>query len=71
MSGATNFKDTFPKLLLLNAAERGGRAAIREKDLGATKSLNIDADDAITALEKKEIDAAFIMTESASNDDIR
>lgn len=34
MSGATNFKDTFPKLLLLNAAERGGRAAIREKDLG-------------------------------------
>jgi long-chain acyl-CoA synthetase len=35
VSGATtNFKDTFPKLLLLNAAERGGRPAIREKDLG-------------------------------------
>lgn len=48
-----------------------GANGIREKDLGATKLLNIDADDAITALEKKEIDAAFIMTESASNDDIR
>lgn len=31
---ATNFTDTFPKLLLLNAAERGERPAIREKDLG-------------------------------------
>ena len=30
----TNFKDTFPKLLILNAAERGDRPAIREKDLG-------------------------------------
>jgi long-chain acyl-CoA synthetase len=29
-----NFKDTFPKLLIMNAAERGERPAIREKDLG-------------------------------------
>jgi long-chain acyl-CoA synthetase len=33
-NGVSNFKDTFPKLLILNAAERGERPAIREKDLG-------------------------------------
>lgn len=31
---ATNYTDTFPKLLLMNAAERGERPAIREKDFG-------------------------------------
>jgi len=30
----TSYSDTFPKLLLLNAAQRGHRPAIREKDLG-------------------------------------
>jgi len=44
---------------------------IKEKEPGTTKLLNMDADDAIAALEKKQIDAAFIMTESASNDDVR
>ncbi|WP_413288204.1 TAXI family TRAP transporter solute-binding subunit [Bdellovibrio sp. HCB337] len=48
-----------------------GANGIKEKDPGTTKLLNMDADDAIAALEKKEIDAAFIMTESASNDDVR
>ena len=31
---ATTYTDTFPKLLLLNAAQRGERPAMREKDLG-------------------------------------
>jgi len=31
---ATTFTNTFPKLLILNAAKRGERPAIREKDLG-------------------------------------
>ncbi|HXY90264.1 MAG TPA: AMP-binding protein, partial [Xanthobacteraceae bacterium] len=31
---ATTFTDTFPKLLLMNAAQRGERPAMREKDLG-------------------------------------
>jgi long-chain acyl-CoA synthetase len=31
---ATTYTDTFPKLLLLNAAQRGDRPAVREKDLG-------------------------------------
>jgi len=31
---ATTYTDTFPKLLVLNAAQRGERPAIREKDLG-------------------------------------
>lgn len=44
---------------------------IKEKDPGTTKLLNMDADVAIEALEKKQIDAAFVMTESASNEDIR
>ncbi len=30
----TTYTDTFPKLLLLNAAQRGERPAVREKDLG-------------------------------------
>ena len=33
-SEATTYTDTFPKLLLLNAAQRGERPAVREKDLG-------------------------------------
>ncbi len=44
---------------------------IKEKEPGTTKLLSLDADDAIAALDKKQIDAAFIMTESASNDDVR
>lgn len=44
---------------------------IKEKDLGTTQLLDMDADDAAAALEKREIDAAFIMSENASNSDIR
>ncbi len=44
---------------------------IKESDLGKTKLLNIDTEDAIKSLEKKEIDAAFVMSENASYGDIR
>lgn len=44
---------------------------IKEKEPGTTKLLNLDADDAAAALEKKEIDGAFIMTENASTEDLR
>lgn len=44
---------------------------IKEESLGKTKLLNMDADAAAIALEKKEIDAAFIMSENASYGDIR
>ena len=33
-AAANGFADTFPKLLLQNAASRGGRPAMRQKDLG-------------------------------------
>jgi long-chain acyl-CoA synthetase len=33
--------DTFPRLLLEHAAVRGGRIAIREKDLGIWQSLDL------------------------------
>ncbi len=35
---AINYTDTFPKLLLMNAAQRADRPAIREKDLGIWQS---------------------------------
>jgi hypothetical protein len=38
------------------------------KEGGTTKLLDMDADDAAEALEAHKIDAAFIMSESASND---
>ena len=44
---------------------------IKEKELGKTELLNMDADDATEALESKKIDAAFIMSENASNGDMR
>lgn len=44
---------------------------IKEKELGTTKLLDMDADDAATALDNRTIDAAFIMSENASYGDIR
>ncbi|MGE0358148.1 MAG: AMP-binding protein [Burkholderiales bacterium] len=38
MASAPAVADTFPKLLLAHAGERGGRPAIREKDLGIWQS---------------------------------
>jgi ABC-type amino acid transport substrate-binding protein len=38
------------------------------KEDGSTHLLNLDADDAAVAIEKGQIDAAFIMSESASGD---
>ena len=37
-TAAVSAEDTFPKLLLRNARERGGQAAMREKDLGIWQS---------------------------------
>ncbi len=44
---------------------------IKEKELGKTVLLDMDADTAAEALNKREIDAAFIMSENASYGDIR
>ena len=39
-SASAGQADTFPKLLLRNARERGGRVAFRHKDLGIWQSWN-------------------------------
>jgi hypothetical protein len=44
---------------------------IQESDTETTKLFDLDADDAAEALSKHSIDAAFVMTESASDDDVR
>jgi len=40
LTGAASARDTFPKLLALNAAERGARPASREKQFGIWQSWN-------------------------------
>lgn len=44
---------------------------IKEKDLGATTLVEMDADDAAEALSQQKIDGAFIMSENASGEDVR
>lgn len=48
-----------------------GSAGIKEKEPGNTKLLNMDSDDAADALMAHKINAAFIMSESISNDDLK